>query len=75
MEYSDFFFKGLILNLILLFIYFLLFIKVKKTIYRIHRNYFNISFENFEKLNYLVIGIYKVLIIVFYLVPFLILEV
>lgn len=74
MDYLEFFIRGLVLNFIILFLYFLLFIKVKKSIYKIHKNFFNITMEEFEKINYILMGGYKILIIIFYLIPTLILS-
>lgn len=73
MNYLEFFIRGLVLNFIILLLYFLLFIKLKKSIYKIHKYFFNITMEEFEKLNYLLMGGYKILIIIFYLIPTLIL--
>ena len=72
-QLTDFFMWCTIFNAILLFISFFVCILAKPFIYRMHGHWFPMSEERFNQSLYLFLGCYKVIIIVFNLVPFIVL--
>jgi hypothetical protein len=67
---KDFFLWGFILNLSLLFIWFAFFVFAKDFVLKIHNNLFGISEQQFNIINYSMMGAFKLLIYGFMLVPY-----
>lgn len=63
---------GVILNLGLLVYWFLLYIYAHDALYRLHSRWFSLSVETFDAIHYAGLGIYKILIIITMLVPYLV---
>ena len=59
-----------LINLTLLFLWWLAFIFAHDQIYKIHSKWFNISIEKFDVINYSGMGIFKMIILVFNIIPF-----
>ncbi len=59
-----------IINYILLLIWFIMFIVAKHWLYSLHLRWFKITERQFNLLNYGGIGLYKLLIFVFNLAPY-----
>lgn len=64
---------GAILNLGLLVYWFLLYIYAHDALYRLHSRWFSVSVETFDAIHYAGLGLYKILIIVTMIIPYLVL--
>lgn len=60
-----------ILNYSLLLTWFLFFVFARDWVYRLHGKWFSISPEHFDRLHYEMMGLYKIGIFLFNLMPFL----
>lgn len=63
-----------LVNLAILLMWFLLFVVAHDWMYRMHKGWFNLSPEAFDALHYGGMGLYKLGIILFNLVPYLVLR-
>lgn len=63
-----------LVNLAILLSWFLLFVVAHDCMYRMHKRWFNLSPEVFDALHYGGMGLYKLGIILFNLVPYLVLR-
>jgi len=68
-ELIEFLLWGLALHYAMLLLWFLMFRKWHKTLYRLHFRFFNISEKNFDSIHYLLMGLYKIGIFIFILIP------
>lgn len=60
-----------LINYIILIFWFCMFVFARPFLKRVHRQWFNLSDRHFDAINYAGIAIYKILVIVFNLVPLL----
>ncbi|QOL27041.1 hypothetical protein LP316_07060 [Thalassotalea sp. LPB0316] len=60
----------LILNYGVLLLWFIALVLAKPMIYKMHSRWFDISFEQFNQMNYICFGFYKILVFVFNLAPY-----
>lgn len=65
----------LVINYSILLVWFLFFIIASHMMYKWHAKWFKISVERFHEIHYFGIAIYKLLILVFNLVPYLALRI
>ncbi|MGH1537936.1 MAG: DUF6868 family protein [Gammaproteobacteria bacterium] len=63
-----------LIYIIVLFVWALFFIIGRNWIYNIHSKWFSISEEKFDIIHYSLIGLFKILLIVFFLIPYLVLR-
>lgn len=70
----SFFAYSSIINYIFLIIWFLLFSTAHNWLYRIHSMWFDISYDKFDSIHYFSMAIYKILIIIFSVVPYIVLK-
>ncbi|HKL22534.1 MAG TPA: hypothetical protein VJ904_12060 [Tichowtungia sp.] len=63
-----------IINIGMLLILFAILVTAKEWAYKIHSRWFNISKENFDLVLYCFLGIYKVLVFVFCIIPWIVLS-
>ncbi len=66
----DFFMWCTIINMGLLLFVFVLCLVMRKTIYKIHSSLFPMTCEEFNRLLYMQMGIYKILIFIFNVIPY-----
>jgi len=64
-----------LLNYALLIVWFLAFFFLRDFIYVLHQRFFRISVEQFNAINYAGIAFYKILILVFNLIPYIALKI
>lgn len=64
-----------VVNYALLIVWFLGFLLMRDFIYRMHNKFFRISVEQFGATNYAGIAFYKILILVFNLIPYIALKI
>ena len=64
-----------LINIGMLLFWWLLFVLARDFVYRMHSKWFKLSEENFDKIHYMGMAIYKVIIFVFNLVPYLALRI
>jgi hypothetical protein len=64
-----------VINLAILLIWFLFFVLAHNWIYRMHKRWFNLSPDVFDALHYGGMGLYKLGILLFNLVPYLVLRI
>ena len=64
-----------LLNYALLIVWFLAFLVMRDFVYRMHNKFFRISVEQFSATNYAGIAFYKILILVFNLLPYIALKI
>ncbi len=69
----DFLLYSLIINYLILLLWFGVFVLAHDWIYRLHTRWFNISMQTFDTIHYSGIAIYKIGIILLNLVPLLVL--
>ena len=43
-------------------------------VYRVHNKWFSISEEKFDQIHYLLVGFFKLIVVLFFLVPYLVLR-
>ena len=63
-----------VINYGLLLVWFFFFVFAHDWMYRLHGRWFNISFQNFDAIHYAGMAIFKLWIIMFNLVPYLVLR-
>ena len=63
-----------VINYSILILWFLMFCLGRKSIYNMHRRWFNLTEAQFEVINYGGIGLFKLLIFVFNVTPYLVLR-
>jgi hypothetical protein len=71
---SRFFLWCGVINYVILIVWFLAFVLARDWIYGIHSKFFRISAEQFNAANYAGISFYKILILVFNVVPYIVLR-
>ncbi|MBX3300561.1 MAG: hypothetical protein KF736_14005 [Acidobacteria bacterium] len=64
-----------VINYVILIVWFTAFTLAHGTMLEIHSRWFRLSADHFDALNYLLIGFYKTLVLVFNLVPYLALRI
>jgi hypothetical protein len=64
---------ALIIHYNLLVVWFVVFKYKHAWLYALHHRWFNISENTFDSLHYLLIGIYKILVLIFIAIPYLLL--
>jgi hypothetical protein len=72
---QDFFLWGLVLSVVIFMVQFLLILSIKDFIAKMHAKLFNLDTKTINKIIYLYFGIYKIAIIVLFLVPWLVLKI
>lgn len=72
--WTDFFCWCSIINFSILILWSLGFVFAKNFIYQIHGKIFSISLEQFNYLNYMLMGIFKLLVFLFNIIPFIALK-
>lgn len=70
-EIHDFLLYSLVINYLILLVWFGLFVKAHDFIYRLHSRWFNISMQTFDTIHYSGLAVYKIGIILLNLVPLL----
>lgn len=70
-EIHDFLLYSLVINYLILLIWFGFFVNAHDFIYRMHSRWFNISMQTFDTIHYSGLAIYKIGIIMLNLVPLL----
>lgn len=75
MDILEFFKITSILGIGLLLFSFFIFLLLKDMIYKIHLKFFNISKERMEEIFYLIYGIFKVLIFIAFIIPYIALSI
>ncbi|MDZ4098198.1 MAG: hypothetical protein U1E13_05790 [Methylophilaceae bacterium] len=70
-EIHDFLLYSLVINYLILLIWFGFFVKGHDFIYRLHSRWFNISMQTFDTIHYSGLAVYKISIILLNLVPLL----
>jgi hypothetical protein len=70
-EMHDFLLYSLVINYLILLVWFGFFVKAHDFIYRLHSRWFNISMQTFDTIHYSGLAIYKIGIILLNLVPLL----
>ena len=63
-----------LINIGLLATWILVFMTAHDTIHRIHGKWFNIPAEEFDRVHYLLMGMYKLATLLFFLVPYFVLR-
>lgn len=63
-----------VVNYGVLLLWFVVLTAMRERLYGIHGKWFPLSRESFDKMHYMSMAIYKVLVIVFFLVPWIVLE-
>jgi Family of unknown function (DUF6868) len=61
---------GAVINYAVLLVWFLVFILARDWLHRLHRRWFRLSFEQFDGAHYVGMAIFKLGIILLYLVPY-----
>lgn len=64
-----------IINLGILLWWFIAFVSMRDTVYRIHSRWFNLTPAQFDSIHYCGMALYKFLIVIFNLVPYLALRI
>jgi len=64
-----------LINIGLLLYWFLWLLFAHDWVYRLHGRWFNLSVERFDAINYTIIAFFKIIVIVFNLVPYLALRI
>ena len=59
-----------VINGIVLFLWSSIFMLMPDTVYRLHNRWFSITKDNYDLLMYAFLGLYKILFLVFNLVPY-----
>nr|WP_307775822.1 hypothetical protein [uncultured Cetobacterium sp.] len=75
MDILEFFKITSILGIGLLLFSFFIFLLLKDMIYKIHSKFFNISKDRMEEIFYLIYGIFKVLIFIAFIIPYIALSI
>lgn len=70
-EIHDFLLYSLVINYLILLVWFGFFVKAHDFIYRLHSRWFNISMQTFDTIHYSGLAVYKIGIILLNLVPLL----
>ncbi len=70
-EINDFLLYSLVINYLILLIWFGFFVKAHDFIYRLHSRWFKFSMQTFDTIHYSGLAIYKIGIILLNLVPLL----
>lgn len=63
-----------LINYGILIFWFIAIISFRDTIFRLHSRWFSITREEFDRIHYGLMGVFKLLIFIFTLVPFLVIE-
>jgi len=63
-----------LINIALLFVWLCFFIFAHDCVYKIHKKWFVLSLDKFDSIHYGLIGAYKLTILVFFLIPYLVLR-
>lgn len=71
MNLEAFFGYSSLIHFSILFLWFFLFIFARKWIYRLHTKWFDIQKEKFDTIHYRLMGLYKLLILLFAFIPYL----
>jgi hypothetical protein len=59
-----------VINYGLLLFWAAIFILVHDRVYRLHSQWFDLTKERFDALHYLLMGVYKILVLVFFVIPY-----
>ena len=71
----DFFLWCTVINFGVLLLWFLLFIAAHDWMRKLHRRWFRLSVKNFDAIHYAAMAIYKIGILLFNLVPYIVLRI
>ncbi|CAA6800151.1 MAG: Unknown protein [uncultured Campylobacterales bacterium] len=71
-EIQNFLLYSFLIHSFILLTWILMFVFAHNFIYAIHSKWFNISKEKFNSIHYLLMGFYKILILFFILIPYLV---
>lgn len=63
-----------LINYLILIVWFLAFVQARSWLYQMHTKWFRLSAEDFDRTHYLGMAIYKIGILLFFLVPYLVLR-
>lgn len=72
---EQFFIIGFLVSMALLFVWFLLIVFAKKFMYEVHSNLFQIPAEDMGKIHYMLMGLFKLLVFLIFLVPYIVLKI
>lgn len=75
MNYESFFLYGFLISYGILLFWFLMYWLAKDHVYKLHNGVFEIPREDFNKIHYFGMAIFKVMIFVLYLVPYIAIKV
>lgn len=64
-----------LINIGLLLVWLVFFMTAHDWMYKLHGKWFDISVERFDALHYMLMGVFKMAIILFFLVPYLVLRI
>ena len=64
-----------VVNIGLLLVWFLVFVTAHEAVYNVHRIWFSMSKEAFDRAHYILMGVYKLFTLSFFVVPYLIMRV
>ena len=73
LEVTNLLFWSFVINSIMFVWWIVMFIFLRKWIYEVHTKWFEISMESFCSIHYFLMGAYKLFIVCFNLIPYLIL--
>ncbi len=63
-----------VINYLLLLLWFLFFVAARNTVFTIHSKWFKLSEDSFDTIHYCGLGLFKLLVFVFFLTPYLVLR-
>ncbi len=61
-----------LVNIGLLLAWFLIFTLAHDAVYKLHSRWFSLSQEAFDRSHYVMMGVYKLIIVAFYVIPYLV---
>lgn len=64
-----------LVNIGLFLAWFLVFTMAHDAVYKLHRIWFSMSKEEFDKSHYIMMGVYKLIIVSFFVIPYLAMQV
>jgi len=73
-QLTDFLLYCMLINYVILLIWFFAFIFAKDLMKKLHRQWFNLSDQNFDAIHYSAMAVYKIGILLLNLVPFIALK-
>lgn len=71
MHNSDFYLYSFLISYFILIFWFSMILLLKDWVYDLHCKWFSMSKEDFDKIHYFLMGFYKLLIFVMFMIPYL----